>query len=196
MGEISDDEDILLGVEELKEDGDNGLQEIQQLLEQDKEFCFPDECDNESGKDIEILGSSTLAAKKKLFDDEEKIFFSTYNKLQSKLWKYHDKGQIDMYVEYLKTKREALLTCRDHLQRTFLHFAVEQDNLPFAECLMSAGLNPNAIEQCGATPLTIAVAAGSLKLCKFLVASGSAVRGPTYVGIPDPIEMAKKTGDA
>ena len=192
IGEIGDDEDILLGVEELEENEENGLKEIQQLLEQDKEFCFPEECDNETGKDTEILRSSTLAAKKKLFDYEDKIFFSTYNKLQSKLWKYHDKGQIDMYVEYLKTKQETLLTCRDHLQRTLLHFAIEQDNLPFAECLMSAGLNPNAAEQCGATPSTIAVGAGSLKLCKLLVASGSAVRGPTYVGIPDPIEMAKK----
>ncbi len=115
MGEIRDDEDILLGVKELEGDGYNSLQEIQQLLEQDKEFCFLEECDNESGKDTEILGSSTLAAKKKLFDDEDKIFFSTYNKLQSKLWKYLDKGHIDMYVEYLKTKQETLLTCRDHL---------------------------------------------------------------------------------
>eukprot|EP00112_Aurelia_sp_Birch-Aquarium-sp1_P001871 Seg12029.2 transcript_id=Seg12029.2/GoldUCD/mRNA.D3Y31 product="hypothetical protein" protein_id=Seg12029.2/GoldUCD/D3Y31 len=57
---------------------------------------------------------------------------------------------------------------------------------------MSAGLNPNTTELCGATPLTIAVANGNLKFCKLLVASGSAVRGPTYVGIPDPIEMAKK----
>ena len=46
---------------------------------------------------------------------------------------------------------------RDSRGRTILHTAVENENLAFVKTLVSAGVDINAKERCGATPLTIAV---------------------------------------
>ena len=46
---------------------------------------------------------------------------------------------------------------KDHLERTFLHVAVEQLDINFVKCLTHAGFNPNAKAKCGATPLIIEI---------------------------------------
>ena len=69
---------------------------------------------------------------------------------------------------------------------------LKKDNFLFSQCLMTAGCSPNVTEHCGATPLTIAVCQKRPKLCELLVNCGADVRGPLYVGIPTPLEMALK----
>ena len=180
------DDSFLSDIEPLDDDF---IQDVESLLEEDS-VTFPDAHGPEAG--AEAVPSSTLASKNKLFHKEDSLFASTYGKLQSKLWKLHDQGKIDDYIKYLEDKLSIFPECRDHLGRTLLHCAVEKDNSLFSQCLMTAGFNPNVTEHCGATPLTIAVCQIRPKLCELLVNCGADVRGPLYVGIPTPLEMALK----
>ena len=171
----------------LDEAANEEMDEIQQLLEDIDIGNNYAEFDNEHS-----LPASTLASKKKAFIAEDKSFFSTYCKLQAKMWKYNDKGKSDLFISYLREKAEILDTCTDHLGRSLLHFAVEQDNYIFVHFLLSAGLNPNKIEHCGATPLTIAVCEKKQDFCKLLVKCNADVRGSMFMRIPSPLEMARK----
>ena len=90
-----------------------------------------------------------------------------------------------MFISYLGEKAEILDTCTDHLERFHLHFSAEQDNYISAHFLLK-------IEHCGATPLMIAVCEKKQEFCKLLVKCNADVRGSTFMGIPSPLEMAKK----
>ena len=142
------------------------------------------------------IPSSTLQSKKKKFQKEDRQFLQMYNKLQTKMWKFHDENNLDSFIQYLSDKQEILNECRDHFGRTLLHFSAEHDNLLFAQCILSAGFNPNVVEYCGATPLTLAVCLNLPRFCELLVKCGCEVRGPVFVGIPSPLEMARKLENA
>ena len=109
------------------------------------------------------------------------------------MWKYYDQKRIDQFVHDLREKYSSdILEVTDHLGRSLLHVAVEQGNHLFAECILSAGFSPNIKEKCGATPLTISMCNKDLKICKLLVDSGAAVRGPLFDSVPCPIDIARK----
>ena len=61
-----------------------------------------------------------------------------------------------------------------------------------AECILSAGFDPNAKEYCGITPLSIAVNSKNLEMCQLLLDCHANVQGPIYAGIPSPRSMARK----
>ena len=81
---------------------------------------------------------------------------------------------------------------RDHLGRSILHAAVEQQNVNLVECLLHAGFNPNVKEKCGVTPLLIAVILKNREICQMLVKSRAWVRGPIFTNIPSPLAVAQK----
>ena len=79
----------------------------------------------------------------------------------------------------------------DHLGRSILHCAVENGNISLVKTLLSAGLNINVQEGCGATPLTIAVLKREADMCQLLVENFASVSGALYSNMPSPIEMAE-----
>ena len=91
----------------------------------------------------ENVPSVTLKQKRQLFRKEDKLFSTVYDKLLNKVWKMSEKGQLEIYQNYLSEQKEFLGSLRDHLGRTLLHVAVEHDNLSFADYLLTAGFNPD-----------------------------------------------------
>ena len=65
------------------------------------------------------------------------------------MWKHHDQGELDLFSQYLQERLSFYSETKDHLGRSLLHLATEQDNFVFARCLLSAGFNPNTAENCG-----------------------------------------------
>ena len=57
----------------------------------------------------------------------------------------------------MRSARQEWEAVTDHLGRNILHCAVENGNVSLVKTLLSAGLNINVQEGCGATTLTIAV---------------------------------------
>ena len=80
----------------------------------------------------------------------------------------------------------------DHLGRTILHAAVEQQNVTLVNCLIRAGFNPDVKEKCGVTPILIAVILNNKEICQLLVESRACVRGPLFTNIPSPFAVASK----
>ena len=89
-----------------------------------------------------------------------------------------------------KTKRSVAI--RDHLQRSVLHVPVERTEVSLVKFLINIGLDVNAREGCGATPLTLAVLTKNTLICKFLVEAGAKHSGPLFTSIPSPLAMSTK----
>jgi hypothetical protein len=62
--------------------------------------------------------------------------------------------------------------------------------VPLVKTLLSAGVNINVQEGCGATPLTIAVLKADVDMCKLLFENFALASGALYSSMPSPIEMA------
>lgn len=60
--------------------------------------------------------------------------------------------------------------------------------------LLFMGVNINAKEGCGATPLTLAVISEQSEIVKLLVQSGASIQPECYIGVPAPIDLAKSLG--
>ena len=58
--------------------------------------------------------------------------------------------------------------CRDRYDRTVFHAAVEEQQYTLVNILLACGINPNAKEGCGATPMSLAVINSDLEMCKIL----------------------------
>ena len=56
--------------------------------------------------------------------------------------------------------------------------------------LLASGVNPNAKEGCGATPLTLAVIKTDIALCKILVENFAKYQGEMRCNYPSPLDMA------
>ena len=89
-----------------------------------------------------------------------------------------------------------MIDIRDHLGRSLLLVAVGPGYYSFAECLLHAGFDPNCKEHCGAIPLSLAVIKNNPKMCELFVRSDANARGPLYVEIPSPYDMARKLKNA
>ena len=111
------------------------------------------------------------------------------------MWKCSDNGNIAEFLRYLDESR-SMIDIRDHLGRSLLHVAVGPGHYSFAKCLLHAGFDPNCKEHCGAIPLSLAVIKNNPKMCELFVRSDANARGPLYVEIPSPYDMARKLKDA
>ena len=65
-----------------------------------------------------------------------------------------------------------------------MHHAAQNGNHSLVQILLSAGVNPNVKERCGATPLTLAVIKGDKKLVKILLTYFSICDDSFFTSIP------------
>ena len=81
-------------------------------------------------------------------------FKRVFDRLVQRMWEaqqHNDLSKFDKFISWLDDNRQLWEDV------TILHAAVENENLAFVKTLVSAGVDINAKELCGATPLTIAV---------------------------------------
>ena len=126
-----------------------------------------------------------------LFRKQDRVFNSTFDSLKNKLWNAIQTTTLERFIKEI-SETEHVRTIRDHLGRSLLHMAVEQQNVNLVHCLLHAGVNPNLKEMCGVTPLIIAVITNNKEICKMLVNSQASVRGPLFTNIPSPLAVAMK----
>jgi ankyrin repeat protein len=126
-----------------------------------------------------------------LFRKQDRVFNSTFDSLKNKLWNAIQTTTLERSIKEI-SETEHVRTIRDHLGRSLLHMAVEQQNVNLVHCLLHAGVNPNLKEMCGVTPLIIAVITNNKEICKMLVNSQASVRGPLFTNIPSPLAVAMK----
>ena len=147
--------------------------------------------------ETEITSNSALrketTAKKvqKAFQIQIQRFNRKFDSLQNKLWTTAQSNTIERFVKELALDVH-LNNIRDHLGRTMLHAAVEQQNVTLVNCLIRAGFNPNVKEKCGVTPILIAVILNNKEICQLLVESRACVRGPLFTNILSPFAIASK----
>ena len=58
--------------------------------------------------------------------------------------------------------------------------------------MIAVGCNPNVKEDCGVTPLTIAVLLHDKNICQQLASCGASIKGPLFVNVPSPLAVAEK----
>ena len=89
-------------------------------------------------------------------------------------------------------ENKKLTIIKDHLKRSLLHVAVEQNHQNFVKYLVELGMDINCREGCGLTPLSLAVHGKNESMCNFLVESGAKYSGPLFTSIPSPLNMTKE----
>ena len=88
---------------------------------------------------------------------------------------YHSSQQL--FYKQSVLENEDLNNQRDHLERTYLIKAVEDNEPGFANFLLDCGANVNAVEGCGLTPLTHAVLKNNIYMVSMLLDRGAAHKG-------------------
>ena len=112
-----------------------------------------------------------------------------YDNIAAKVEESVDHESVATLIEMLRTMN---LGVTDHLRRTLLHVACEQENFNLASCLLQAGVNPNAKEICDTTALVVAVIKKNKQLCELLLHHQACATGPLFVTIPSPLEIASE----
>ena len=149
-----------------------------------------DELDsNELGSNGVSRSETTVESVQKLFREQDKLFNSVFDSLKNKLWNSIQADTVERLIKDM-SENSQLMSVKDHLGRSFLHAAVEQQNVKLVQCLLHAGVNPNSKEACGVTPLLIAVITKNKEICQLLVKSQASVRGPLFANVPSPLAVA------
>ena len=116
---------------------------------------------------------------------KDKPFKDAYNVLTNELLNVTSENSEESYMNSVKRiKKQKYSAMRDHLQRSMLHVAVEQNHMNLVKYLIGIDLDVNAREGCGMTPLNIAVICKNTDMCKFLVKCGAQCSGPLFTSIP------------
>ena len=147
-----------------------------------------DENDNDGEKPEEYSHSEAITPERerRCFKNEDKPFWESYNLLNQELLKVTLTNSKESYiksVENMKNRKAAALT--DDLKRTICYMLQLRKTIT-AKYLVNLGLNVNAREGCGMTPLSIAVLNRNSVLCSFLVKSGAVYSGPLFTSVPSP----------
>ena len=97
-----------------------------------------------------------------------------------------DDSSLDKMVQGLSrgNKKVNDAQCKDRYERTIFHAAVEEKQYTLVNILLAAGINPNAKEGCGATPMSIAVINSDLDMCKILQMNFGASQGELFGSFP------------
>jgi hypothetical protein len=156
-----------------------------------------DDGDEASGhEDDEFLPSdrvsgqeTTLRSAHELFRQQDRTFNSAFDLLRNKLWNAIQTNDVDRFIKEV-AENDHFRSVRDHLGRSLLHVAVEQQNINLVDCLIHAGVNPNVKELCGVTPLLIGVIVKNKEICKLLVEGHASVQGPLFSKVPSPLVAA------
>jgi hypothetical protein len=159
---------------------------VQQLRETEKAFDLPS-MQTESNSDT----SNGMKSQQKIDGEFKRIF----DRLVQKMWQaqqHNDLSKFDQFISWLDDNRQLWEDVRDSRRRTVLHAAVENGNLAFVKTLVSAGVDINAKELCGATPLTIAVVKKNEEMAQFLIDNFAIFDGRFFTNIPNPMDIAVK----
>ena len=125
------------------------------LLHSDKDIIVDKDFETE---ELNKCLPVTLAREQRNFESQDKAFWMIFNKTYSDLITALTTRKDEEYYKFLKSSHgQGLETMRDHLQRSFLHVAVEQQNIVYTKFLVEIGCSVNAKEGCGLTPLSLAV---------------------------------------
>ena len=159
---------------------------IQQLREAEKAFEVQS-TQTESNSDT---CNGTRSQQK--IDGEFKHIF---DRLGQRMWEAqqnHDSSKFDQFISWLNDNRQRWEDARDSFGRTVLHAAVENGNLALVKTLVLAGVDINAKEFCGATPLAIAVVKKNEEMAQFLTNSFAIFDSRFFTNIPNPMDIAAK----
>ena len=129
--------------------------------------------------------------------DLEGKFRTSYSTLKQRAFhamQSPDRGIIIALIENLKGRKMEWQHTVDQYETTLLHAAVEDNSLPLASVILQAGFNPNSLERCGATPLTLAVLQNNVEMCKLLMQYLAGTDGQHFIKIPSPRKLASHLG--
>ena len=96
------------------------------------------------------------------------------------------------FIDWLSSHRNYWENVKDHNGRTILHAAVENGNIPLVKTLITVGVDINAKELCGATPLTIAVIKKDEHMSQYLLDNYAIFDSRYFTTIPSPYALAMK----
>ena len=146
---------------------------------------------------VPAISKRHLQELRKEIKDKESAFKTAYTNLKQQI--AHallstDLGTMNLLLNNLKDKKDEKVMVTDQYERTFLHQAVEENNVTVSRVLLQIGCNPNAQEGCEATPLTLAVLGNSTDLCKLLVDHLASPEGVIVNKIPSPTKIGTCLG--
>ncbi len=171
------------------------LRSREKSLEQVSDIFPVDECDSDQSDDEECVRSNsiTIENERRRFEKKDKSFWDVYNTIQQELTSVLSKNSEEAYISSVNnamTIKSAAI--QDHFNRTVLHVAVERSEVSLVKFLINIGLDVNAREGCGTTPLSLAVLTKNTLICKLLIEAGAKHSGPLFTSIPSPLAMAMK----
>ena len=159
---------------------------VRQLKEVEKVFePLPDD----SGTELSAGNASS---------NQQKVdakFKQVYDNIVKKMWEAHqsnDPEKFEEFIGWLDSHVDDWKHVTDHHKRTLLHAAVEQENMSLVKTLISTGVDINAKEMCGATPLTIAVIKRNEEISCYLLENFAVFDHRFFNTIPNPRDMAAK----
>ena len=156
---------------------------------EESELDFQDsESEHSDDSDYDPL-TKNRASRKPANEDFDKLFHNLVEKTQE-ITRSGDESSLDATVRDVSKLTKELENTRDKFGRTVLHAAVERRNITLTKILISSGINPNAKELCGATPLSIAVINADVNICELLVSNFAVFKGEMFGDFPSPLEMA------
>ena len=161
---------------------------VQQLREAEKAFDLPG---TEEEQEVASNSSTGTTSQQKV----DGKFKSVLDKLVKRMWEaQHDSdvSKLDQFIGWLDKNREYWENVRDCNGRTILHAVVENGNTALVKTLISAGVDVNAKEMCGATPLTIAVVKKNEELSELLIQNFAMFDSRYFTTIPNPMTIAEK----
>lgn len=159
---------------------------VRQLKEVEKVFePLPDDSDTE-------LSAGNASSNQQKVDAK---FKQVYDNIVKKMWEAHqsnDPEKFEEFIGWLDSHVDDWKHVTDHHKRTLLHAAVEQENMPLVKTLISTGVDINAKEMCGATPLAIAVIKRNEEISCYLLENFAVFSHRIFNTIPNPRDMAAK----
>ena len=194
-GDLENDDESL-NVQNLTDSGEVDDGNASSCEKDDSNEFDTDELDsNELGSNGVYHSETTVESVQKLFREQDKLFNSVFDSLKNKLWNSIQADTVEHLIKDM-SENSQLMSVKDHLGRSLLHAAVEQQNVKLVQCLLHAGVNPNSKEACGITPVLIAVITKNKEICQLLVKSQASVRGPLFANVPSPLAVALQIEEA
>lgn len=150
------------------------------------------ESDTDSGDDDGTRSSGSVT-KKAVQQPKDARFKALYERIsnmaQDSSHSINDDA-LDNVIQKLSNDIELIDKTRDQYGRTIFHCAVETKNYVLVKLLLAVGVNPNAKEGCGATPMTIAVLNADLDASKILLENFAEFEGALFGSFPSTLEIA------
>ncbi len=109
--------------------------------------------DTESDSDDDGTRSSRSVTKKTVQQQKDALYERISNMAKDSSHSIND--ALDSVIQKLLNDIELIDKTRDQYGRTIFHCAVETKNYVLVKLLLAVGVNPNAKEGCGATPMTL-----------------------------------------